>query len=217
MHFERNLVATLARALSEEAPVFQVMTGPRQVGKTTIARQIMAKLPFPSVYASADSPLPLGPEWIDTQFRLAELEKSRTDKPVLLVLDEVQKVRGWGEILKKYWDGPPSAGKEIRLLVLGSSALLLQEGPTKRAHCCNGLPKSAYTITYWRDGDKEVDFVITSGSAIWAVEVKSARGGKASGMEKFIQKYPAAKPLLIGAAGIPLEKFFSEPAATWFS
>ena len=118
----------LVKEFEKRQPVFQVLTGPRQVGKTTIARQVMEKLPFPSVYASADTPLPPGPEWIETQWRRAEVEADRSAGAVLLVLDEVQKVRGWSESLKGMWDDARRAPRDIRLLVLGSSALLIREG-----------------------------------------------------------------------------------------
>ena len=85
----------LVREFESKQSVFHVLTGPMQVGKTTIAQQVMDKLPFPCVYASADSPLPPGPEWIETQWRRAEVEADRSGGAVLLVLDEVQKVRGW--------------------------------------------------------------------------------------------------------------------------
>ena len=126
--FERSLASVLLRELEKQQPVFQVLTGPRQVGKTTIAHQVMDKLPLISLYASADSPLPPGPEWIETQWRRAEVEADRSRGPVLLVLDEVQKVRGWSESLKSIWDVARRSPRDIRLLVLGSSALLIQEG-----------------------------------------------------------------------------------------
>jgi hypothetical protein len=83
------------------------------------------------------------------------------------------------------------------------------------AHFCNGLSGTGHTLTYWRDGDKEVDFVVAKGPSIWAVEVKSGRSGKMSGMDRFRSKYSKAKSLVVGGAGIPLEKFFSEPADAW--
>jgi predicted AAA+ superfamily ATPase len=127
-YFERSLVPLLVREFEKQQPVFQVLTGPRQVGKTTIAEQVMDKLPFPSVYACADSPLPPGPEWIETQWRRAEVEAGRSGGVVLLVLDEVQKVRGWSESLKSKWDAARRTSRDIRLLVLGSSALLIRVG-----------------------------------------------------------------------------------------
>jgi predicted AAA+ superfamily ATPase len=393
MGFERSLVKKLASSLKKRLPVFQVLIGPRQVGKTTISRQVLKKLPYPSVYASADSPLPPGPEWIETQWRLADFEVHKTKKPVVLVLDEIQKVRGWSESLKLLWDRTQQEGKDIRLLALGSSALLLQEGLTESlagrffltrcphwsfgecsaafgwdlrtwlyfggypgaaffandeqqwkqyvtdslietvlardvlqmqkiakptllrhlfalsasfpaqifsynkmlgqlqdagntttlahylkllesafllsglelfsrgqvrkrgsspklilwnnalinalssrtfqeavgdtswwgqltenavgAHFSNGLSGASYILTYWRDGDKEVDFVVAKWPSIRAREVKSGRSGKMSGMERFRAKYPGAKSLVVGGTGIPLEKFFSESPEVW--
>ena len=72
-----------------------------------------------------------------------------------------------------------------------------------------------YTITYWREGNHEVDYVVARGRDIWAVEVKSGRSGKGSGLTRFLTRYPKARPLLVGAQGIPLETFFSKDAASW--
>jgi predicted AAA+ superfamily ATPase len=83
------------------------------------------------------------------------------------------------------------------------------------AHFSNGLSGTSYTLTYWRDGDKEVDFVVVKGPSIWAIEVKSGRSGKMSGMERFRAKYPRAKSLVVGGTGISLEKFFSESPELW--
>jgi predicted AAA+ superfamily ATPase len=84
------------------------------------------------------------------------------------------------------------------------------------AHLCNNLQGPEYGVTYWRDGAWEVDFVVTKGPEIWAIEVKSGKSGKMPGMAKFRLKYPQAKALVIGGAGIPLERFFSESAEAWF-
>jgi hypothetical protein len=72
-----------------------------------------------------------------------------------------------------------------------------------------------YTVTYWRDGKYEVDYVITKGANIWAVEVKSGASGKVSGLSRFRSIYPDARPLMIGAQGIPLKEFFSRDAREW--
>lgn len=126
--FERPLLHELAAFAAEHPQVIQALVGPRQVGKTTLARQLMARSDVPALYASADAPLPPGPEWIETQWRLAGLKASAVGGPVLLVLDEIQKVRGWSETVKRLWDAERSADGHVRLLILGSSSLLIHAG-----------------------------------------------------------------------------------------
>lgn len=128
MTYQRALFFDLQRILKSPLPVMHVLVGPRQVGKTTIARQLANSLEFPAVMATADSPTPLDGAWIETQWRRALMQAA--DGPVLLVLDEVQKVSGWSESIKLLWDGREPA-LDIRVLLLGSSALLMQDGLTE--------------------------------------------------------------------------------------
>ena len=394
MRFERHLLLGLRDELSRPTPVIHVLIGPRQVGKTTIARQIQESVNFPTIYATADSPVPLDSAWIETQWRRAVTESNAANSPVLLILDELQKVRGWSETLKILWDSR-SGGPEIRVLILGSSSLLMQEGLTESlagrfylhrcshwsyseckaafgwrleqwlffggypgaesfinnesswkryitdslietvlardvlqmskiakpvllrhlfalaatlpaqfmsytkmlgqlhdagntttlAHylkllegaflvsglelfsrnkqrkrgsspklvlwnnalvnalstrtfdssiadsiwwgrlvenavgacLCNSLNSIEYSITYWRDGNYEVDYVVVRGADIRALEVKSGVGGKLSGLSRFLSRYPDARPLIIGGSGIPLEDFFSRDATHWLA
>ncbi|MFH1027127.1 MAG: AAA family ATPase, partial [Pseudomonadota bacterium] len=104
MKYKRPLTSSLCAMLSRPTSVIHVMIGPRQVGKTTIARQIQESIGIPSIYATADSPTPLDSSWIETQWRRAVGEAIVSGSPVLLVLDELQKVRGWSETLKLLWD-----------------------------------------------------------------------------------------------------------------
>jgi predicted AAA+ superfamily ATPase len=84
------------------------------------------------------------------------------------------------------------------------------------AHFLNSLTSSNQSLTYWRDGNDEVDFVLTIGQNIWAIEVKSGLPGKKTGLTAFKKAYPKAKSFLIGSHGIPLEEFFSQPALSRF-
>jgi hypothetical protein len=71
----------------------------------------MDKLPFPFVYdASADSPAPPAPEWIETLWLRAEFKADRSGGAVVPVLDEVPKVRGWSESLKSKRDAARHTG-----------------------------------------------------------------------------------------------------------
>ena len=71
------------------------------------------------------------------------------------------------------------------------------------------LPEPAWQVTYWREGNKEVDFVVTQGREVWALEVKSGRPGRLSGLAAFRARYPRSQALLVGSDGIPLEDFFA--------
>lgn len=126
--FKRDFLNKMLLFSNEHPDVIQALVGPRQVGKTTIARQMMHEMPVPSIYASADASLPPGPEWIETHWRQAQLKADDAGCPVFLVLDEIQKVTGWNETLKKLWDASTSGEHRIRLLILGSSSLLINAG-----------------------------------------------------------------------------------------
>lgn len=83
------------------------------------------------------------------------------------------------------------------------------------AHLCNTLTPMEHSLTYWRDGVHEVDFVVARGLDLWAIEVKSGRSGKMAGLVRFQTRYPDAKALMVGGPGIPLEDFFSRDAGMW--
>jgi predicted AAA+ superfamily ATPase len=76
------------------------------------------------------------------------------------------------------------------------------------AHLHNSLAGRNVSVTYWRKGHSEVDFVLSSGNNLLALEVKSGRSGRHSGLEAFSHHYPEAKIQIIGQAGLPLEEFF---------
>lgn len=392
IQYQRPQVAGIVQAFLSKKPLVQVIIGPRQVGKSTAAEQVKNLLGWPSIVESADSALPHGPEWIENHWlRARKLAKSG---PVLLVLDEIQKVNGWSSVVKRLWDEEVRLGGGVRPLVLGSSALLVQKGlteslagrfflhrfthwsfgecqkaftwnldewlyfggypgaasfagdesiwkryitdslietviardvlqlqtvtkpallrqlfalsatypaqifsynkmlgqltdagntttlahyldlletaflasgleifskgrPRKRgsspklivwnnalinavshksfaetqadsigygrivenavgAKLLNELSGTEWSLSYWREGDQEVDFVLSRGAVTWGIEVKSGRSGKVSGLEAFRSKYPKSKLVLIGSSGIPLGEFFLRPAAEWF-
>lgn len=71
-------------------------------------------------------------------------------------------------------------------------------------------------VSYWRDGSDEVDFVLSRGRKLAAIEVKSsANPARVRGLEIFAQRNPSAKTILVGAGGIPLAEFLSYPAEHW--
>lgn len=125
----KTLHDTLLRRLKEPRRFLQVLAGPRQVGKTTLARQVMDQLNLPAHYASADEPTLRDRSWIEQQWDLGRLKASK--RGGLLVLDEVQKVSDWSNVVKLLWDADTHAGLPLRVVLLGSSPLLIQSGLTE--------------------------------------------------------------------------------------
>ena len=371
--------------------LIRAIVGPRQVGKSTAAQQVAEDLKLPSVIESADSALPHSSDWISLHWQRAR--RLTSDGPALLVLDEIQKVSGWSEEVKRLWDEDQKTKLELHVLILGSSALLIQQGLTESlagrfflypflhwsfkemhllsdwtlnewiyfggypgaavfrnqedkwksyvadslvetaiardvlgskriakpallhqlfglavthparilsynkmlgqlqdagntttlaeylkllgsaqlvhslelfskgkarmrasspklipqnnalvnalstysyesvendpaawgwlvenavgVHLTNSLSFSQWSLSYWRKGNAEVDFVIQSSEKIIAIEVKSGRPRKLSGINIFQSAYPQAKTLLLGEAGIPLKEFFEAEPETF--
>lgn len=127
--YERPHAAVLESRLAEPRRFIQVVAGPRQVGKTTMVQQVIGRLDVPVRYASADEPTLRDRQWIAQQWEAARLEAADGDG--VLVIDEVQKVVGWSESVKRLWDEDTRARRDLRVLLLGSAPLLLQRGLTE--------------------------------------------------------------------------------------
>jgi hypothetical protein len=130
--YVRPQAAELRRRLAEPRRFIQVVAGPRQVGKTTLVAHVAATTGLPHVFASADEPTLRGPEWIETQWEAARLRLRDSDaQGALLVLDEVQKVPRWSEAVKRLWDADTRARLPLKVVLLGSAPLLIQQGMTE--------------------------------------------------------------------------------------
>lgn len=126
--YEREIVSEVLASLSKSRSLLHILVGPRQVGKSVASIQISEKWPGSVLRESADQPLPPGPEWIRTHWERASTKRNER---VLLILDEVQKVRGWSEIVKSLWDAEHTRQNPLNVLLLGSSSLLMQKGLTE--------------------------------------------------------------------------------------
>jgi uncharacterized protein len=129
--FQRSHFEILKKRIKEPRRFIQVLVGPRQVGKTTLALQLVESLGIPYHFAAADG-VPAGESpWLEQQWNLARLTQQQQGSDFLLVIDEVQKIGRWSEIVKKCWDEDTRKGTPIKILLLGSSRLLLQQGLTE--------------------------------------------------------------------------------------
>ena len=83
------------------------------------------------------------------------------------------------------------------------------------AHLHNTAGRKA-RLYHWREGPHEVDFVLSRGPNLKGIEVKSGAGaGRRRGRVAFRERFPGARTLLVGARGVPLEGFLSQPAVYW--
>lgn len=393
--FVRPHAKILANRLREPRRFLQVLTGARQVGKTTLARQVVGSSGLPVLSVSADEPSLRGGPWLEQQWeRARDLARSAGRRGAVLVVDEVQKVDGWAEAVKRRWDEDTAEGVALRVVLLGSAPLLVQQGLTESlagrfeilrlphwsfpemkacfgwdierhvlfggypgaaglvddperwtryikdsliettiardvllltrvdkpallrrlfelacrysgqvlayqkmlgqlvdagntttlahyldllgtagmvtglqkyagdasrrrgsspkllvlntalmtalaevppaqmrkdperwgrlvesavgAHLANARAMGEVDLFYWRDGDREVDFVLRKGDRVAAIEVKSGRSrGSTRGMESFQAAHRVKRPLLVGGDGIPIEVFLSAPVSRW--
>jgi uncharacterized protein len=129
MVYRRPLFQTVVERLREPRRFIQVLAGPRQTGKTTLARQVLDVVDGVSHYASADAPTLEDRAWIEAQWNLARTRLRQSGSSAgVLVLDEVQKVPTWSEIVKRLWDEDTAGGVALHVLLLGSAPLLVQRG-----------------------------------------------------------------------------------------
>ncbi|MDJ0763218.1 MAG: AAA family ATPase [Myxococcota bacterium] len=130
MSFEREIASSVMKRLENPPVLIQVVTGPRQVGKTTAALQIAAKWQGPVHFTAADALLPKDTAWIESQWEIGR-SKAAQGMPCLLILDEVQKIDNWSNMVKLLFDQDRASDTPLLPLLLGSSALLLSKGMTE--------------------------------------------------------------------------------------
>jgi predicted AAA+ superfamily ATPase len=124
--YTRPQAAILAARLLEPRRFLQAVAGPRQVGKTTLVQDVVEASGLPARFASADEPTLRGPSWIEQQWEATRLAAVDTgDGGAVLVLDEIQKIPGWSESVKRLWDEDTRVRRAVKVVLLGSAPLLV--------------------------------------------------------------------------------------------
>ncbi|MCL2208508.1 MAG: AAA family ATPase, partial [Fibromonadales bacterium] len=119
--FRRQIVEQICERLAEPRRFIQIISGPRQTGKTTAVLQALEKCGLQSRFVSADDPNLNSVEWIRNEWQQARSTE-------VFIIDEIQKIPQWSGIVKLLWDEDSRKKTPLKVILTGSSSLLLQKG-----------------------------------------------------------------------------------------
>ncbi len=127
--YQRKQYHTLLSRMKEKRGFIQVIMGPRQVGKSTLMKQVVNSVKIPFVFHIADAVPATQLNWISDCWNAARA-KMRIENlsELILVIDEIQKIAGWSEVVKKEWDFDTFYDINLKVILLGSSRVMLDKG-----------------------------------------------------------------------------------------
>ena len=127
--YKRAEYQLITERIKEPRRFIQVVMGARQIGKSTVVKQVLKDLDMPYHFFSADNVPATNNAWIsDCWAAVRSLKESKGWGSVILVIDEIQKIANWSEVVKKEWDDDTFHDRDIKVLILGSSRVLLEKG-----------------------------------------------------------------------------------------
>ncbi len=157
MQFKRSVYYSLFQRLQEPNSFIQVIAGPRQVGKTTIVQQLFQSDEWIGLYHVADA-IAHNTVWIESIFNAAILQEKLADKPVVLAIDEIQKIDNWSETIKRLYDEQKFKGiSNVKIILLGSSNWLMQKGLSESL----AGRFEQWNITHWTYSELNKAFLIS--------------------------------------------------------
>ena len=160
---QRSYYKILSERINEPRKFIQVLYGPRQVGKTTLVSQYLKQTDIPYVFETADDIVGSDATWLRKVWSSARRLSKQAGRGVLLVVDEVQKVSNWSEVVKKEWDTDTFDEADIKVVLLGSSSLLIQQGLTESLA---GRYEATY-IPHWSYAEMNEAFGMSVDDYIW--------------------------------------------------
>lgn len=127
--YKRSEYKIIKSRLEEPRRFIQVIVGPRQIGKSTVVKQVLKDIGVPFLFYSADDVPASNRAWIaDCWSAARSIKTAKEYKELIIVIDEIQKIYNWSEIIKKEWDADSFNDIGIKVLLLGSSRVLLEKG-----------------------------------------------------------------------------------------
>ncbi len=127
--YKRSEYQIIKNRLEEQRKFIQVVMGARQIGKSTVVKQVLKDISIPFQLFSADNVPATNSAWISNCWAaVRSLKENNGWNCVILVIDEIQKIANWSEVVKKEWDEDTFHDCNIKVLLLGSSRVLLEKG-----------------------------------------------------------------------------------------
>lgn len=97
---QRSYFQTIAARINEPRKFIQIVEGPRQVGKSTLIKQILHSISVPWMHFAADNVPATRSAWISDCWASARNKLHMEHLPeLLLVIDELQKLQNWAEVV----------------------------------------------------------------------------------------------------------------------
>lgn len=132
MSYKREQIKDILSRIDEPRGKLQVIVGPRQVGKTTLMGQVLEECTLPYDSYSADDVTGVSADWLAQVWETARMKMLvQGNIKRLLVIDEVQKISNWSETVKAEWDRDTREKRELLVVLLGSSRMLIEKGLTE--------------------------------------------------------------------------------------
>lgn len=129
---ERVQIQDIIERLQEPRRTIQVVAGPRQVGKTTTVKQALQQQAIPFRFLNADGVDAEDNAWIASQWEeVRAWMRFNGYSETVLAIDEIHKINNWSEQVKREWDADTFNDLGIKVVLLGSSRLLLKKGLTE--------------------------------------------------------------------------------------
>lgn len=164
MNYERSYLQGLIKRIGLPRMFIQAITGPRQVGKTTIVKQLTEQINIPYIYVTADNVAEASNIWVEQQWESARIKlKSSNSNEALFIIDEIQKIKDWSETVKFLWDTDTFNKLNLKVILLGSSGLMLQQGLNESLAGRFELTK----IPHWSFTEMQDGFGFTAEQFAW--------------------------------------------------
>lgn len=132
MEYKRAQFEEILDRINEPRGKMQVIVGPRQVGKSTLISQVLAECKIPFDSYSADDVVGVTANWLVEVWETQRMKMvARGESKRLVVIDEIQKIQNWSETVKAEWDRDTREKRELIVVLLGSSRMLIEKGLTE--------------------------------------------------------------------------------------